>query len=269
MNNIFNTIVISLLILFTFTTGSCDRKSEIIPFNFIPVESTVGNYNMLNLSDFATDINKPRGGFTSSELGSMYRFKDDVRIYKPINDTIFTISQDAKIKDAFILELGKYGPTLSYFERKEIGGDLNEMIRQRNSLSQKFIFINTIYESRNHLFFKFTFGNHAPEPFEYVGFFGNSISSEVCGVFDKFSGKLALMRQPIKGKLGFKNDIDNGPVIFPHYLSSNNELVTYISVEDFLDYYEKIDKPTPQMAEIAKNIKIDDNHIVIIAKLKE
>ena len=79
---------------------------------------------------------------------------------------------------------------------------------------------------------------------------------------------MTLMKQPIKGKLGFKNDIDNGPVIFPRYISSNNELVTYISVEEFLDYYNKIEKPTPQMTEVAKNIDLDDNQIIIISKLK-
>ena len=89
------------------------------------------------------------------------------------------------------------------------------------------------------------------------------------GVFDKSTGELALMRQPIKGKLGFKNDIDNGPVIWPHYISTNNELVTYIYPEDFIEYYENTENPSPRMTEIAKNLKIDDNPIVIIAKLKK
>ena len=128
----------------------------------------------------------------------------------------------------------------------------------------------TFYESSNHLFIAFDFGNHAPEPFEIINaVIGvKSTNSRVYGVFDKNTGELTLMRQPIKGKIGFKNDIDNGPVIWPHYISSNNELVTFIFAEDFLDYYEKTETPTPQMTEIAQNIKYDDNPIVIIAKLK-
>jgi len=62
------------------------------------------------------------------------------------------------------------------------------------------------------------------------------------------------MKQPIKGKLGFNNDIDGGPVVWPHYVSSNNELVTYISTEEFLDYFDKIENPTPQMIEISKRL---------------
>ena len=77
------------------------------------------------------------------------------------------------------------------------------------------------------------------------------------------------MRQPEKGKFGFKNDVDNGPVIWPHSISSNNELVTYISVDEFMEYYEKNENPTPQLKTIAEKVNFDDNQIVIIAKLKE
>ena len=65
-----------------------------------------------------------------------------------------------------------------------------------------------------------------------------------------------------------KNDIDNGPIFYPHYISTKNELVTYISSEDFLEHYEQIENPTPELERIAKNIKPDDNPIVIIANLK-
>ena len=213
-------------------------------------------------------LDRMGGGFNSIELGSMYRFKDHVRIYKPVNDTIFSISQNTEMKEVFIFELGQYKPALSYFESKDMG-DVLQWIKQSNNLYNKFIFVKTIYESNNHLFIKFNFGNHAPEPFEKSWLGQQFNSTEVCGLFNKFTGELTLMKQPVKGKLGFRNDLDNGPVIFPNYLSSKNELVTFITVEDFLDYYDKIEKPTPQITEIAKKINFDDNQIVIVAKLKE
>ena len=194
------------------------------------------------------------------ELGCMYRFKDDVRIYKAINDTIFTIGQNMEINGTFVIELGKYRSALSSFEGKEIGKDKWE----------NFILIFRILESLNHLYIDFYFGNHAPYPFEKIDpVNGPYTCANVYGVFDKFTGELTLMRHPQKGEIGFNNDIDNGPVIFPHYISSNNELVTYITAEEFLDYYDKTEKPTPQMTKIAKNLNYDDNQIVIIAKLKE
>ena len=77
------------------------------------------------------------------------------------------------------------------------------------------------------------------------------------------------MKQPVKTKLGFKNDIDGGPVIWPGYISSKNELVTYLSAEEFLEHVEQMKDPSPKLAELAKRIKPDDNPIVIIAKLKD
>ena len=88
------------------------------------------------------------------------------------------------------------------------------------------------------------------------------------GIFDKRNGELTLMSRPIKEKLGFKNDIDNGLVIWPHYISSNNELVTFIQPEEFMEYYSLINNPSDKLKEIANKIKLDDNPIVIIAKLK-
>jgi len=170
------------------------------------------------------------------------------------------------MKESFIFELGKYRPTHAYLEQREGGNDLRNYI----NFGKNFIFPLTIDESLNHLFIKFSFGNHAPEPFEDTDILGGQYTNPfVYGVFDKFTRELTLMRQPVKGKLGFKNDIDRGPVIFPDYISSNNELVTHITVEDFLDYYDKIENPTLQMTEIAKKSEFDDNQIVIIAKLKE
>ena len=204
-------------------------------------------------------LDKSYSFFSSLETAIMYRFNDGIRTYKSINDTIFTINHNMEIKDAFIFDLGKYRPSLSFLEGKE-------------SYNGDFITPRNIFESHNRLFLEFGFHNFAPEAFERPSEIGSVIPiwtiDYVFSVFDKLSGKLSLMKQPIKEKLGFKNDIDNGPVIWPHYLSSNNEFVTYISVEEFMDYYVKIEKPNSQMTIIAQIISCDDNQIVIIAKLR-
>ena len=225
----------------------------------ILIETDLSNSRLIKEYPNYIKLDKVQPRYTFLDGGILYRFMDNVRVYKPTNDTIFTIDQSSEIKEAFIFELGKFSTPLSIAEGKRPLDD-----------SENFIIPDNIFESIDHLFIVFRFGNNAPEPFEYTNSRGGkSINVRVYGVFDKNTGKLELMKQPIKGKLGFKNDIDNGPVIWPHYISSNNELVTYISPEEFLDYYDKIEKPTPQMTEIAKNTKMDDNPIVIIAKLKE
>ena len=203
--------------------------------------------------------------FSTIESGVMYRYENEVRIYKPINDTIFTIDQNKEIKENFIFELGKYKPTLSYFEWKEGGNDLRAYI----NFGRNFIIPVTICESRHHLFIRFSFGNHTPEPYESFHLGQKIINNDVYSVFDKRTGELILMRQPIKGKLGFKNDFDNGPVIFPNYITSNNELVTFMQPEEFLEYYALVENPSVELKNIADKIDIYDNLIVIIAKLKD
>jgi len=150
------------------------------------------------IKEYPTSIilDKLRAGTYIHELGIMYRFKDEMRVHKMVNDTVFTIDQNAEMKDVFIFDFGKYRATHSFYEKKE--GDTEQFYRK------KFISVMTFYESSNHLFITFDFGNHAPEPFEVPSVFGfEYTNSYVNGVFDKNTGELTLMRQPIKGKKGF------------------------------------------------------------------
>ena len=228
----------------------------------ILLEADQSNLKIINEYPNYIALDKGIGSVMTSEAGIMYNYKDDIRSFRILNDTIFTIGKDTIMKDAFIFEFGKYKTPPSFVEGKYDQDYVND--------AKKYISPNAIYESSNHLFISFDFGNHAPEPIELKNNQGGKYNdSRVCGVFDKLTGKLTLMKQPVRGRFGFKNDIDGGPVVWPHYISSNNELVSYISVEEFLYYYDKIDDPTPQMTEIAKKISSDDNQIVIIAKLKE
>ena len=206
-------------------------------------------------------LDKISPGFLGTEVGIMYRYKDDVRLWKITNDTVFTIGQDTEMKDAFIFEFGKYRATRSYIERKE--SELR--IAEKN-----YIIPCNIFESCDHLFIEFNFGNQAPEAIERTNSQGGQyILDYVNGVFDKRTGELTLMYQPIKEKFGFNNDIDGGPVIWPAYISSNDEFVSYIQPEEFLEYYKNIQNPTAELKEIADKLEIYDNPIIIVAKLKK
>lgn len=208
-------------------------------------------------------IEKKTSGFSSNETAILYRFGDEVRSYKYINsDTIFTIGKDMKMKEAFIFDLGKHKPTREYFESATSSFSSLDFIRPRN-----------IVESSDYLFFNFFFMKNAPEPFDYVKvlFDGQRrifSNMDVYAVFNKNTGILNLMKQPIKRKQGFKNDLDNGPVIWPHYITENNELITYISADDFLEHYHQMENPSSEIMKLANKMKPDDNPVVIIATLK-
>lgn len=114
------------------------------------------NSKVINIKEYPSSVKLDklgRGNYSSPELGNMYRYKDEVRVYKAINDTIFSIDNNADLKEAFIIDLGKYGPTLSYFEGKEFVGDVRDPVQwsaQVRNNFKKYIFLNYIDESLNH-----------------------------------------------------------------------------------------------------------------------
>jgi len=200
-------------------------------------------------------------GFAGYEIAIMYRFNDQIRHYKAINDTVFTIGPDLDMTKAFVFELGKYKRSMEQM-----------LAGPSNQLNNDIVPLNMM-ESTNYLFIEYNFSNLAPEKFEYLKSWTDGdkrmvTDYRVFGLFDKRTGELKLMNQPIKGKLGFYNDIDGGPVIWPEYISSNDELVSTIQPEEFMEYYNKIQNPSAALKEIANKIELDDNPIIIITKLK-
>ena len=200
--------------------------------------------------------NKPfdKGGkntrMPNIEDGVMYYYANSIVHYKPYEDTIFTIDKDLNIKEYMIFDYGKY---------KYSSMDLS-----------KSIIVSKIQESSGYLFLKFAFGNLAPEPFEDYNDWGRkTINHFVCGIFDKKTRKLTLLNQARKGELGFKNDIDGGPSFWPKYVNRNGEMVSYCQADEFIEAFEGKENIPDNVKEILKNLKDDDNPIIVIAKLKE
>ena len=97
------------------------------------------------------------GGFsTNFEIATMYRFNDQIRTYKAINDTIFTVGPDTEMKTAFVFDFGKYRASTEW-----MFGRIADKI-------SVYIWPPNIMESSDYLFIEFFFGKHAPESFEYV-----------------------------------------------------------------------------------------------------
>jgi len=85
-------------------------------------------------------LNKLRPGNYGYEMGFLYRYNDNIRVYKGINDTIFTIGQNLEMNVAYIFDRGRYKPTIAFLERKEDSKNYNNYIEP-----------NRIYESHNHI----------------------------------------------------------------------------------------------------------------------
>ena len=91
----------------------------------------------------------------------------------------------------------------------------------------------------------------------------------VCSIFDKNTGKLILLNQPVKHKyLGFRNDLDGGPCFWPKYISAEDEMVTWWTADEFLDIYGQLSNPSAELKSIAEKLNSDDNPVLMVVKLK-
>ena len=196
------------------------------------------------------------------EVATTYRFKDNVRTYKAISDTVFTVGPDMEMRAAYIFDFGKYKATPEW------------MLAKIRNKEHKYVWPLNIQESDAFLFLNFFMGNHAPEQFAFVKTYSdgtkvNFPNYNVYGVFNKNTGELKLLNQPEKGKQGFKNDLDGGMVFWPNYISSDGKMVSFCNAQDFLDYYESLEDPSLEIKRLAANLSPDSNPIIVIANLKK
>ena len=130
-------------------------------------------------------------------------------------------------------------------------------------------------ETDSYLFMSFNFRSLAPEPFEVEGrtmTSGNAgmrtemriaggKNTTVNGIYDKKSGKLSLLNQPIPKTLGLRNDLNRGASFWPQSITEKQELISWHNAFDLILLAEegKIDQS------IVANLKEDDNPVVVIA----
>lgn len=199
-------------------------------------------------------------GYSSFENVIMYRHNDCIRVYKPLSDTIYTVFQNKKIEQSFIFNWGKY----------KLPAD---MLVWRDEI-QNYIVLKRLLESSNYIFINLNMGKHAAEPVNNIRSYPDGrkvefIDNTTYALFNKEKGELNLLNQPTNKKFGFHNNIDNGPVIWPEYITSKDELISYVQPDDFISMYEQCKSPSKEMKYIATKIATDDNPIVIITSLKQ
>ena len=184
-----------------------------------------------------------------------YVYDGDLVIYRMVSDTIFGIDLDNNYSKSvkYILNSGSYTFTEETFKNSD------------NYLETNSISLNALLETDSYLFISFDFMNLAPESF----YRGDSRSiydrnSYVYSVYNKTTGKLSLLNQPIPGYLGLNDDLTGGPPFWPKAISQKQELIAFHNTIDLIMLAElgKIDKS------VITNLKEDDNPVIVIATLK-
>jgi hypothetical protein len=107
-----------------------------------------------------------------------------------------------------------------------------------------------------------------------------SDSHKIVGLYDIRRGKTELLdRDPISKRFGFVNDIDGGLSFWPqYYIESENALVQVLEAyemkgllteEYFAAHPAKDPAAHARLRELLKNLKEDDNPVIVVAKLKK
>ena len=198
--------------------------------------------------------------------GRIYRYKDQIRYWRSWDDTIFTFDRNQDIQVAYRFDLGKYKAPMEWMSSYREDYDITN-----------YVYPQGIQESDRYLFLNLACGRNAPEKFEYV-LEGTSpmgrqnrslVNVSVYGLFDKQTGKLVLLNQPVKHKqLGFRNDLDGGPTFWPKYISPDKKMITWWSADRFLEIYESLPNPSAALRAVAEKLQPDDNPVLMVVQLK-
>ena len=199
-------------------------------------------------------------------LYQCYMYNNDLNLFRAGNDTIFNIDYENNyLKSArYVVNCGKY----QFSEEMEGGVNMNN---PSGPTELEAISLSSTIETDNYLFMTFNFRKLAPEPFETEGSrsssggreirIGGGTNTTVNAIYEKKSGKLSLLNQPIPQKFGLKNNINNGAPFWPRSITKNQELISWHNALDLVLLAEegKIDQS------IVANLKEDDNPVVVIA----
>ena len=182
-------------------------------------------------------------------------FKHDgtIRLINGYNKYVLSINKDLSIDTAFIINYGKYKT-------------VDESARNPNSpyLWRQF----DIFESNNYLFMLFHVGSLTDKPARKINPRGKTyVYPFLCSIFNKENGDFIFLDQPEINHLGFVEDLEGGPAIWPKYISADNYMISYIPAHEFIAHAER-NKVSDKFKQIASKLKETDNPVLVRVKLK-
>ena len=210
-------------------------------------------------------------------LSTINIFRLDRRLYVKdyINDTLYTIV-DLNLQPVSFFDFGKYAYPLGKINSE----GQKEIMPLNNDGTTNIMKINQIIGTPNHYFYSIYVPPIFPRPKARTTFFlGIKVAGEadVHGIYDIEKDVNILLDTDRHYQKGLINDINGGLSFFPRYYAGNDVVVDIWQVEDMKellteDYFASLPIKDPQahlkLRELLKNLKDDDNPVVVIAKLK-
>jgi hypothetical protein len=220
-----------------------------------------------------------RGFRTEDELAYFSIYKNEMLFKGSYNDTLFQLSDQLRLIPKYLLNFGKYTDPLS-----ERGKSLTEWN------SQLYIKLNKFYQTESYLFLVCDFGKYFPakrlSPKKLKLPTGKVIDSwyigqKVLGIYDKKAKEISFSKPTNTDNslfaTGLYNDVDAGPRFLPEKMINDSTIVMWIEAKEFKDhiasddfknYIPKYPEKKRQLEELAKNVKVFDNPILMIVTFK-
>lgn len=191
-----------------------------------------------------------------------------------INDTLYVLN-DSKLQPAYVFGLGKYSYPMEYLENFNMDNPfpLNSF-RFGSGLG--------IVGTPKFFFYKIIVPKSLPKPKAKLR--NNSLlgelkpdESSVYGIYDIEKKKNILLDTDKHLQKGFVNDLNGGLPIIPRYYAGDNIVVDVWNAEDMKEilteeYFASQEIKDPQahqkLKEVLKNLREEDNPVVVVVKLK-
>ena len=183
----------------------------------------------------------------------IYKHDGSIRLINGYNKYVLSISKNLSVDTIFIINYGKYKT-------------VDESARNPSSpyLWRQF----DIFESNNYLFMQFHVGSLTDKPAKKINARGETYVYPLsCSIFNKLTGEFIFLDQPEINHLGFVEDLEGGPAIWPKYISADNYMISYIPAHEFIEHAEN-NKVSDKFKTIASRLKETDNPVLVMVKLK-
>ena len=191
---------------------------------------------------------------------TVFIVKTEARFIFPANDSIYTLDQSLNYFPSYVINYGSF--INKSYDRKEI------TLAKGNHIS-----LDPLYyiESARFVMMNFIMRDYAHEPYdEYIQVRNRVITvpkANCYGIYDKQTGFFNLLNQPVKGKLGLREDLKNGPPFIPGHINADDYASGLFSAVQLIEHAE-VYEVKGELKEIVSKLKDTDNPVVAIAKFK-
>lgn len=183
----------------------------------------------------------------------MYKTGKDIYFHQLRSDTIYQINTDSLcLTPQYVLDYGRY------------------KYRDNNSGS---ISSYRVIDSEKYIYWGFTFGDLAPEPFIHSFYRDGRLitytNTSVKAVYNKKTKVFKLLKQPIPKQFGLLNDLDEGVPFWPDIISSDGKSMFMLCpAETFIEAYSGKENLSDEVKNILSQIDEESNPVIVRADFK-